>query len=191
MLCICSHLVRSIFAFERLTVLASKFYLCNGFTLQQFRKSTGDYLGGFCLTDFVLTVSLYFDIMACPVCIDWIMSSLPLASTIRLLLSILILWVFHHSYNTPVSVLCLSVSSMKYWTCCNRKTSDFDNFLNQEGCATGKHVWVKSKVKKQQPTLHASVCVRVCACAHVCLHTWRYVHVQYRFISHAAVHAFH
>ncbi|KAK7106933.1 cysteine and histidine-rich domain-containing protein 1-like [Littorina saxatilis] len=34
---------------------------------------------------------------------------------------------------------------MKYWTCCNRKTSDFDNFLNQEGCAEGKHVWVKSK----------------------------------------------
>ncbi|KAK7497406.1 hypothetical protein BaRGS_00011450 [Batillaria attramentaria] len=34
---------------------------------------------------------------------------------------------------------------MKYWTCCQRKTSDFDNFLNQEGCEVGKHVWVKSK----------------------------------------------
>ncbi|XP_076445111.1 cysteine and histidine-rich domain-containing protein 1-like [Babylonia areolata] len=34
---------------------------------------------------------------------------------------------------------------MKFWSCCNRKTSDFDNFLNQEGCTTGKHVWVKSK----------------------------------------------
>lgn len=32
---------------------------------------------------------------------------------------------------------------MKYWSCCQRKTSDFDNFLNQEGCTVGKHVWFK------------------------------------------------
>lgn len=37
---------------------------------------------------------------------------------------------------------------MKYWSCCNRKTSDFDNFLKQEGCTTGKHVWIKSKEQK-------------------------------------------
>ncbi|XP_041378117.1 cysteine and histidine-rich domain-containing protein 1-like [Gigantopelta aegis] len=34
---------------------------------------------------------------------------------------------------------------MKYWTCCQRKTSDFDNFLSQEGCEVGKHLWIKPK----------------------------------------------
>ncbi len=32
---------------------------------------------------------------------------------------------------------------MKYWSCCQRKTSDFQSFLNQEGCQTGRHVWTK------------------------------------------------
>ncbi|XP_022082146.1 cysteine and histidine-rich domain-containing protein 1-like isoform X2 [Acanthaster planci] len=31
---------------------------------------------------------------------------------------------------------------MKYWSCCKRKTSDFNNFLDQEGCTEGSHVWV-------------------------------------------------
>lgn len=35
---------------------------------------------------------------------------------------------------------------MKYWSCCQRKTSDFTAFLNQAGCTTGKHVWRKLKV---------------------------------------------
>ena len=34
---------------------------------------------------------------------------------------------------------------MKYWSCCQRKTSDFDNFLSQEGCEVGKHLWIKPK----------------------------------------------
>ncbi|XP_014674625.1 PREDICTED: LOW QUALITY PROTEIN: cysteine and histidine-rich domain-containing protein 1-like [Priapulus caudatus] len=34
---------------------------------------------------------------------------------------------------------------MKYWSCCQRKTSDFDNFLKQEGCDLGSHVWVKKQ----------------------------------------------
>lgn len=40
---------------------------------------------------------------------------------------------------------------MKYWSCCQKKTSDFDNFLDQVGCETGDHLWVKpetSAVKK-------------------------------------------
>jgi hypothetical protein len=37
---------------------------------------------------------------------------------------------------------------MKYWSCCQRKTSDFDNFLNQVGCCEGKHLWFKEKVNK-------------------------------------------
>ncbi|XP_064473037.1 cysteine and histidine-rich domain-containing protein 1-like isoform X2 [Ornithodoros turicata] len=34
---------------------------------------------------------------------------------------------------------------MKYWTCCQRKTSDFSSFLEQEGCTTGNHTWIKEK----------------------------------------------
>ena len=41
-------------------------------------------------------------------------------------------------------------SSMKYWSCCQRKTSEFDNFLNQEGCTEGKHLWVKKDVSIAQ-----------------------------------------
>uniref|UniRef100_A0A673K3F4 Cysteine and histidine-rich domain-containing protein 1-like n=1 Tax=Sinocyclocheilus rhinocerous TaxID=307959 RepID=A0A673K3F4_9TELE len=32
---------------------------------------------------------------------------------------------------------------MKYWSCCKRKTSDFNTFLSQEGCTRGKHQWKK------------------------------------------------
>uniref|UniRef100_A0A2K6KE44 Cysteine and histidine-rich domain-containing protein 1 n=1 Tax=Rhinopithecus bieti TaxID=61621 RepID=A0A2K6KE44_RHIBE len=32
---------------------------------------------------------------------------------------------------------------MKYWSCCRRKTSDFNTFLAQEGCTKGKHMWTK------------------------------------------------
>ncbi|XP_037082848.1 cysteine and histidine-rich domain-containing protein 1-like [Pollicipes pollicipes] len=34
---------------------------------------------------------------------------------------------------------------MKYWSCCQRKTSDFSAFLAQEGCTTGDHLWIKKK----------------------------------------------
>jgi len=32
---------------------------------------------------------------------------------------------------------------MKFWSCCQRKTSEFQQFLDQEGCDIGKHKWVK------------------------------------------------
>jgi len=32
---------------------------------------------------------------------------------------------------------------MKYWSCCQRKTSDFQSFLNQEGCMIGECKWKK------------------------------------------------
>eukprot|EP00128_Syssomonas_multiformis_P012842 Colp12_sorted_trinity150504_noHs@29202 len=32
---------------------------------------------------------------------------------------------------------------MKYWSCCERKTSEFDQFMAQKGCSTGKHLWTK------------------------------------------------
>lgn len=34
---------------------------------------------------------------------------------------------------------------MKFWTCCQRKTSDFDQFLQQEGCQTTQHMWNKKE----------------------------------------------
>jgi len=37
---------------------------------------------------------------------------------------------------------------MKYWSCCQRKTSDFSAFLEQEGCSTGKHIWFKQKTSE-------------------------------------------
>nr|XP_026269667.1 cysteine and histidine-rich domain-containing protein 1 [Urocitellus parryii] len=44
---------------------------------------------------------------------------------------------------------------MKYWSCCRRKTSDFNTFLAQEGCTTGKHVWTKKDAgKKVVPCRH-------------------------------------
>ncbi|XP_022647802.1 cysteine and histidine-rich domain-containing protein 1-like isoform X1 [Varroa destructor] len=41
---------------------------------------------------------------------------------------------------------------MKYWSCCQRKTSDFAAFLDQEGCSSGKHVWFKQKITEQAVT---------------------------------------
>ncbi|MFH4982822.1 hypothetical protein AB6A40_009531 [Gnathostoma spinigerum] len=34
---------------------------------------------------------------------------------------------------------------MKYWSCCERKTSDFGAFLEQKGCTTGEHKWGKNE----------------------------------------------
>eukprot|EP00118_Oscarella_pearsei_P014272 m.121195 g.121195 ORF g.121195 m.121195 type:complete len:321 (+) comp37749_c2_seq38:228-1190(+) len=34
---------------------------------------------------------------------------------------------------------------MKYWSCCQRKTSDFDQFLKQKGCVKGEHKWASAK----------------------------------------------
>ncbi|NXA48271.1 CHRD1 protein, partial [Nothocercus julius] len=44
---------------------------------------------------------------------------------------------------------------MKYWSCCKRKTSDFNTFLAQEGCSRGTHVWTKKDAgKKVVPCRH-------------------------------------
>ena len=46
---------------------------------------------------------------------------------------------------------CVHISfRMKYWSCCQRKTSEFDNFLNQIGCQEGKHLWVKKVSETEQ-----------------------------------------
>ena len=36
---------------------------------------------------------------------------------------------------------------MKYWSCCQRKTTEFDVFLAQEGCETGEHNWFRKGEK--------------------------------------------
>lgn len=33
----------------------------------------------------------------------------------------------------------------KFWSCCQKKTSDFSTFLSQVGCETGKHKWIKEE----------------------------------------------
>lgn len=37
---------------------------------------------------------------------------------------------------------------LKYWTCCVKRTSDFDAFLEQVGCTTGKHKWALDAEEK-------------------------------------------
>lgn len=34
---------------------------------------------------------------------------------------------------------------LKYWSCCQKKTTDFNAFLNQIGCERGKHVWIEEE----------------------------------------------
>lgn len=41
----------------------------------------------------------------------------------------------------------------KFWTCCNKRTSDFDEFLKQSGCESGRHEWMKpSEVMQKKST---------------------------------------
>lgn len=65
---------------------------------------------------------------------------------------------------------------MKYWSCCRRKTSDFNTFLSQEGCSTGDHVWRNDSVRETYTHVNSlwnsyqawhyfdSLRVGVCAC---------------------------
>lgn len=32
---------------------------------------------------------------------------------------------------------------LKFWSCCQKKTTDFTAFMNQKGCAFGKHKWIQ------------------------------------------------
>lgn len=35
----------------------------------------------------------------------------------------------------------------KFWSCCCIKTVDFNSFLDQKGCSSGRHCWVTKKVQ--------------------------------------------
>uniref|UniRef100_A0A0K8TLR9 Putative zn2+-binding protein melusin/rar1 n=1 Tax=Tabanus bromius TaxID=304241 RepID=A0A0K8TLR9_TABBR len=37
---------------------------------------------------------------------------------------------------------------MKFWSCCTKRTTDFNTFMNQPGCTFGKHKWFDDKNKK-------------------------------------------
>lgn len=37
----------------------------------------------------------------------------------------------------------------KYWSCCQKKTTDFSTFLSQPGCDTGNHLWIKEGEETQ------------------------------------------
>lgn len=32
---------------------------------------------------------------------------------------------------------------LKYWSCCQKKTTDFSVFLEQPGCLQGNHLWIE------------------------------------------------
>ncbi|XP_076239888.1 cysteine and histidine rich domain containing protein [Calliopsis andreniformis] len=38
---------------------------------------------------------------------------------------------------------------MKYWSCCQKKTTEFSVFLEQPGCMQGKHIWVSKNTGKE------------------------------------------
>ncbi|XP_041635855.1 cysteine and histidine-rich domain-containing protein 1 [Cheilinus undulatus] len=42
----------------------------------------------------------------------------------------------------------------KYWSCCCIKTIDFNAFLDQKGCSTGKHRWIPRQDKKKVACRH-------------------------------------
>ncbi|XP_036452006.1 cysteine and histidine-rich domain-containing protein 1 [Colossoma macropomum] len=42
----------------------------------------------------------------------------------------------------------------KYWSCCCIKTIDFNAFLDQKGCCTGKHCWTHKQDKKKVACRH-------------------------------------
>lgn len=54
-------------------------------------------------------------------------------------------------YHTGVPIF---HEGLKYWSCCQRKTTDFNNFLDQEGCQTGSHSWMKP----ESDSIKKSVC---------------------------------
>ncbi|KAH8243323.1 hypothetical protein KR032_006566 [Drosophila birchii] len=38
---------------------------------------------------------------------------------------------------------------MKFWSCCQKRTSDFAQFMAQKGCVYGQHIWVKENEDKK------------------------------------------
>lgn len=50
---------------------------------------------------------------------------------------------------------------MKFWSCCQKRTSDFAQFMAQKGCVYGQHKWVKDvreSVTSCLPKLSTYIC---------------------------------
>lgn len=41
---------------------------------------------------------------------------------------------------------------MKFWSCCDRKTTDFALFMSQPGCTYGRHVWINKEDMDKKAT---------------------------------------
>lgn len=39
---------------------------------------------------------------------------------------------------------------LKFWSCCQKRTTDFTAFMNQVGCENGQHVWIKEEKVSNQ-----------------------------------------
>lgn len=53
-----------------------------------------------------------------------------------------------HHYGVPVFH-----EGYKFWTCCRKRTTDFDEFLKQEGCTSGSHRWELTEEEKEKRVL--------------------------------------
>ncbi|XP_068698681.1 cysteine and histidine-rich domain-containing protein 1-like [Montipora foliosa] len=50
-----------------------------------------------------------------------------------------------HHHGTPIFH-----EGYKFWTCCQKRTTDFDEFLKQEGCISGCHRWELTAEEKEK-----------------------------------------
>lgn len=53
-----------------------------------------------------------------------------------------------HHYGVPVFH-----EGYKFWSCCRKRTTDFDEFLKQEGCTSGSHRWELTEEEKEKKVL--------------------------------------
>lgn len=49
----------------------------------------------------------------------------------------------NHHPGTPIFH-----EGMKYWSCCQKRTTDFSTFLEQPGCTQGQHTWISKTTGK-------------------------------------------
>ena len=47
---------------------------------------------------------------------------------------------------------------LKFWSCCQKRTTDFNAFLSQIGCTQGEHLWFKEVLLGQKKSGFVDVC---------------------------------
>ncbi|SPP82692.1 cysteine and histidine-rich domain-containing protein [Drosophila guanche] len=55
----------------------------------------------------------------------------------------------HHSQCAHHPGVPIFHEGMKFWSCCQKRTSDFAQFMAQKGCVNGQHKWVKENEDKK------------------------------------------